>query len=286
MDKGDKKFSFFESYHRALQRVSDERYGRMVRAMSSFVFNDEKPNFSDDADWVVWELMRPILERGIEISKIRSEAGGNGGRRGKGVSRNNGNKNAVKVKKQKQNNSKQKQNNSKQKQNNSKQKQNNSGVGIEIGIGKDISDTNVSSIEPNGSSSICIDVACCDAIDFGGLLEYFNTKMKGKAIPTISRMTEKRKKAINARIAEYGKESVQKVIDNAADSDFLNGGGERGFCASFDWLFLPNNFLKVLEGNYANVVPVTKTDRERLQRRNDAANLIMQLQQEGVESDD
>lgn len=273
MDKGDKKFSFFESYHRALQRVSDERYGRMVRAMSSFVFNDEKPNFSDDADWVVWELMRPILERGIEISKIRSEAGGNGGRRGKGVSRNNGNKNAVKVKKQKQNNS--------------KQKQNNSGVGI--GIGKDISDTNVSSIEPNGSSSICIDVACCDAIDFGGLLEFFNTKMKGKAIPTISRMTEKRKKAINARIAEYGKESVQKVIDNAANSTFLNGGGDNGFVASFDWLFKPNNFPKVLEGNYANKSrkqTYNGSGATTEQRLNDAANLILQLRQEGIENED
>ncbi|MBR1525158.1 MAG: hypothetical protein IJ640_00660 [Prevotella sp.] len=76
------------------------------------------------------------------------------------------------------------------------------------------------------------------------------------------------------------------MIDNAADSMFLNGGGERGFCASFDWLFQPNNFLKVLEGNYANVAPMTKADREMLQRRNDAASLIMQLRQEGIGSED
>ncbi len=139
MDK-DKKYSFFESYHNALARVSDERYGRVVRAMSAFVFKQEEPSFSDDADWIVWELIRPILERGIELSKTRANAGASGGRKGKGVSRNKGNQNAAKNPSE---------SNANQKQNNSKQKQINSGIGIGLGLGKDID----SSLHSESSSS-------------------------------------------------------------------------------------------------------------------------------------
>lgn len=140
----DNKYSFFESYHNALARVSDERYGRVVRAMSSFVFKQEEPNFSDDADWIVWELIRPILERGIEISKSRADAGANGGRKGKGVSRNKGNRNAAKDGSASIVN---------QKQNNSKQKQNNSGIGIGVGKDKDI-DSSLHSESPLSNDNV------------------------------------------------------------------------------------------------------------------------------------
>lgn len=116
----NKKYSFFESYHKALSRVSDERYGRVVRAMSEFAFIGVEPNFVDDADWVVWELIHPIIARGQEISEARADAG----RKGKGVSRNTGNSHAVKEPDT--------QNQNKTIQNNTKQ----NGEGIGKGIGK------------------------------------------------------------------------------------------------------------------------------------------------------
>ena len=70
----DKKFTFFESYHKALSRLSDEHYGRIVRAISKFVFDGEEPDFSEDTDCVIWELTKPIIERGFEISNARREA--------------------------------------------------------------------------------------------------------------------------------------------------------------------------------------------------------------------
>lgn len=70
----DKKFTFFESYHKALSRLSDEHYGRIVRAISKFVFDGEEPDYSEDTDWVIWELTKPIIERGFEISNARKEA--------------------------------------------------------------------------------------------------------------------------------------------------------------------------------------------------------------------
>ena len=94
----NKKYSFFDGYHKALSRVSDERYGRIVRAMSSYAFYGEEPKFNKDADWVVWELIRPVLEKGLEMSQKRADAGKSGGMSGKGISRNKGNGHASKSK--------------------------------------------------------------------------------------------------------------------------------------------------------------------------------------------
>ena len=91
----------------------------------------------------------------------------------------------------------------------------------------------------------------CD-IDFKKLAEYFNTKVPSGGIPQVRSISSKRKSAILAREKDYSKEAIIQVIDNAATSQFLNGDNERGWIASFDWLFCKNNFPKVLEGNYRN----------------------------------
>ena len=70
-------------------------------------------------------------------------------------------------------------------------------------------------------------------------------------MPQVRSITQKRKAAILAREKEHGKDAIIQVIDNATESSFLNGDNNRGFVASFDWIFRPNNFPKVLEGNYA-----------------------------------
>lgn len=75
------------------------------------------------------------------------------------------------------------------------------------------------------------------------------------AIPTIAKMTPKRRSMVNARVKEFGINAVYKAIAKASESSFLNGGGSKGFIADFDWVFRPNNFPKVLEGNYDDVKP-------------------------------
>ena len=60
---------------------------------------------------------------------------------------------------------------------------------------------------------------------------------------------------VNARVKEFGINAVYKAIAKASESSFLNGGGSKGFIADFDWVFRPNNFPKVLEGNYDDVKP-------------------------------
>lgn len=59
-------------------------------------------------------------------------------------------------------------------------------------------------------------------------------------------------KLLKARMNEYGLVNILKAIDNINQSDFLKGQNNRNWMITFDWLIKPNNFLKVLEGNYSN----------------------------------
>lgn len=91
------------------------------------------------------------------------------------------------------------------------------------------------------------------------VMKFWNNVMKSPvAIPTIAKMTPKRKTVVNARVKEFGINAVYQAISKASESSFLNGGGSKGFLADFDWVFRPNNFPKVLEGNYDDVKPINK----------------------------
>lgn len=89
--------------------------------------------------------------------------------------------------------------------------------------------------------------------------DFFNRTMQeyGAQIPTITQIAGKRKQAVLARFKEYGKDKLRTAVLNAAKSPFLNGASEKPFVASFDWIFRPNNFPKVLEGNYNHDVLTT-----------------------------
>ena len=117
------------------------------------------------------------------------------------------------------------------------------------------------------------------------VLRYFNDKMEGKSIAPIRSIKDgtRRSEHLKARVREYGREAVFQMIDKAAGSQFLNGYNKKGFTATFDWLILPNNFIKVLEGNY-NIENngTNRTDNSAEQRLNDAAAIIARrLSQEG-----
>lgn len=100
-------------------------------------------------------------------------------------------------------------------------------------------------------------------VDFEAFRAFFNQCMEGRQIPAIKVMNSKRKGMVRARIKEYGKEAVAQVIRKAADSDFLNGG-TGSFIASFEWILKPNNFLKVLEGNYDKRVMINCNGRQNI----------------------
>lgn len=87
------------------------------------------------------------------------------------------------------------------------------------------------------------------SIDFKALVDLFNTKFEGK-LSQVTQITDKRKAAIRARIANHGKEAIVKVFNLVLNSPFLLGENNRNWRADFDWIFKPTNFVKILEGNY------------------------------------
>ena len=95
--------------------------------------------------------------------------------------------------------------------------------------------------------------------DLAAFARYFNETMgaHGAQIPQVRSIPPNSQRAsyVRARLKEYGKEALAKVVQNAAKLSFYNGGGARGWVADFDWLFRPANFLRVLEDTRANAVP-------------------------------
>ena len=95
--------------------------------------------------------------------------------------------------------------------------------------------------------------------EFDEIISFFNQQMKGKGIQQVAIITSERRQAFERLMSQTGvnKDTLKQAIKNAAESDFLNGKGPKGWVASFDWMMMPQNFQKVLENNYRNK-PVTQ----------------------------
>ena len=93
-----------------------------------------------------------------------------------------------------------------------------------------------------------------DKDSFDEIVAYFNEQMKGKGIQQVAIITSERRQAFERLVSQTGvnKDTLKQAIRNAAESDFLNGKGPKGWVASFDWMMMPQNFQKVLENNYRN----------------------------------
>ena len=79
-------------------------------------------------------------------------------------------------------------------------------------------------------------------------------------LPVVSRVTKlvpdsQRFKWLKARIRDYGIDEVLRAIDNVRNSPFLLGESKNGWTITFDWFVRPNNFPKVLDGNYLKNSP-------------------------------
>ena len=84
--------------------------------------------------------------------------------------------------------------------------------------------------------------------DYQGVLDAYHECCP--SFPAVIKLTEARKRAIKARLKDYGLEEIKRAFSLAGQSDFLKGSS--GWQASFDWLMKPANMTKVLEGNYTN----------------------------------
>ena len=72
------------------------------------------------------------------------------------------------------------------------------------------------------------------------------------SLPKVLKLTDKRIKLVNARLKEYTIEQITDVFEKAEASDFLKNGSGTWKGADFEWILNPNNFIKIMEGNYKN----------------------------------
>lgn len=71
-----------------------------------------------------------------------------------------------------------------------------------------------------------------------------------RTLKPVSRLTPGRRKRISTRIAEETVDDFTEAIDSIRRSPFLRGDSDRGWRATFDWMLKPENFTKLVEGNY------------------------------------
>ena len=72
------------------------------------------------------------------------------------------------------------------------------------------------------------------------------------SLSKVKKISNARKKAINARLKMYSLDEITEVFRIAEASNFLKGANNINFKATFDWLMADKNIAKVLEGKYDN----------------------------------
>lgn len=109
--------------------------------------------------------------------------------------------------------------------------------------------------------------------DIQTILESWN-ELEHYGIKPVKRLksTTEVYKMLSARIRQYGLNDVLIAIENVKHSDFLQGKGNKGWVITFDWFVRPNNFSKVLNGNYAN------RDAKKVSRNNMNSSRQSQLE--------
>lgn len=75
----------------------------------------------------------------------------------------------------------------------------------------------------------------------------------GSVLPKVTRLTEKRKRAIRVCIAQgFDVEDLYSAFRKAFSTPFLKGDNERGWRANFDFIMKPDNLQKIIEGVYGS----------------------------------
>ncbi len=87
-------------------------------------------------------------------------------------------------------------------------------------------------------------------VDYQQIADMYNATCV--SFPRLTRLSEKRKRAIKARLRKYSIDDIKRGFELAEESDFLKGENNRNWSATFDWMMNDANMAKILDGNYKN----------------------------------
>lgn len=118
-------------------------------------------------------------------------------------------------------------------------------------IEEKLKDNNTSLIlQVNNKKDISKDISKKESVNYQAIVDAYNSLCTD--LPSVRSLTDKRKRAIRARLKDYSIDDFTTAFKKAQQSDFLSGRNGKWNGANFDWLLNENNIVKVLEGNYDN----------------------------------
>ena len=93
--------------------------------------------------------------------------------------------------------------------------------------------------------------------------------LSGYGIPAIKdiKPDTERGRLVAKRSKQYSMDDYRTAIENIRESTFLQGVNDKGWTVTFDWFIKPNNFAKVLEGNYGNRVAPEVNARQKTEEQ-------------------
>ena len=100
--------------------------------------------------------------------------------------------------------------------------------------------------------------ACACRKDMHRAVEAWNTLGLAKVSKIVT--GSQRDIMLKKRLSEYGIDEFLRAIENIRVSKFLMGDNKKNWQITFDWFIKPNNFPKVLDGNYADKSETVETN--------------------------
>ena len=114
--------------------------------------------------------------------------------------------------------------------------------------------------EPVAAAASATDAANADtaphqpAVNCDKLIAYWNSRIDdtGSAMRKINKVTPQRRSLLAARMNEYGGGTsvLRDAFERAFRSPWLNGKNKNRWVADFNWILMPANFSRVLEGTF------------------------------------
>lgn len=265
----EQAFLFYQRWREQMKRLPDNERLQIYDAICDYAFENKESNLAYYLESILDNIRLTINENRakqeafIELQKEKSRKGVEARNRKKilgNPTQPTGNPRVTTDNPTQPNNKNKKENNNKKDNiDSSLHSESTSTEAVDSETESDGKITIVKSDEEKENREYCNNVA-----------KYFNEQMQGKQVRKIVKLNQSRMSQVLARTKEYGKEAVAQVIVKTANSNFLNGDNNRGFLATFDWIFRPTNFPKIYEGNYDNRTSIQRStsaaDNGRAQR--------------------